>query len=132
MLGDSVVLTVLGQVAFMPVLVLAARLCPEVGGFLPPPKPCAPARHRRPDVLRRAPPCRPFLFRPERSCTPCVAPSAQGPLDEQHVPCGGPQAPQMPSQNRALPQPSITKRSGPPQQRWGQAALASQLMKTRS
>ena len=28
-LGDSVVLTVLGQVAFMPVLVLAARLCPE-------------------------------------------------------------------------------------------------------
>jgi hypothetical protein len=29
-LGDSVVLTVLGQVAFMPVLVLAARLCPEV------------------------------------------------------------------------------------------------------
>ena len=30
MLGDSVVLTVLGQVAFMPVLVLAAKLCPEV------------------------------------------------------------------------------------------------------
>jgi hypothetical protein len=29
-LGDSVVLTVLSQVAFMPVLVLAARLCPEV------------------------------------------------------------------------------------------------------
>ncbi len=29
-LGDSVVLTVLGQVAFMPVLVLAAKLCPEV------------------------------------------------------------------------------------------------------
>ncbi|CAL5226019.1 g8825 [Coccomyxa viridis] len=28
-LGDSVVLTVLGQVAFMPVLVLAAKLCPE-------------------------------------------------------------------------------------------------------
>ncbi|KAK9813029.1 hypothetical protein WJX72_007813 [[Myrmecia] bisecta] len=28
-LGDSLVLTVLGQVAFMPVLVLAARLCPE-------------------------------------------------------------------------------------------------------
>ncbi len=28
-LGDSVVLTVLSQVAFMPVLVLAARLCPE-------------------------------------------------------------------------------------------------------
>ena len=34
MLGDSVVLTVLGQVAFMPVLVLAAKLCPEV-------RPCA-------------------------------------------------------------------------------------------
>ena len=30
-LGDSLVLTVLGQVSFMPVLVLAARLCPEVG-----------------------------------------------------------------------------------------------------
>ena len=30
MLGDSAVLTVLGQVSFMPVLVLAARLCPEV------------------------------------------------------------------------------------------------------
>jgi hypothetical protein len=29
-LGDSLVLTVLGQVSFMPVLVLAARLCPEV------------------------------------------------------------------------------------------------------
>ena len=29
-LGDSVVLTVLGQVAFMPVLVLAAKMCPEV------------------------------------------------------------------------------------------------------
>lgn len=29
-LGDSVILTVLGQVAFMPVLVLAAQLCPEV------------------------------------------------------------------------------------------------------
>ncbi len=29
-LGDSVILTVLGQVSFMPVLVLAARLCPEV------------------------------------------------------------------------------------------------------
>ncbi len=29
-LGDSAVLTVLGQVSFMPVLVLAARLCPEV------------------------------------------------------------------------------------------------------
>ncbi|CAL8466314.1 g5850 [Coccomyxa elongata] len=28
-LGDSVVLTALGQVAFMPVLVLAAQLCPE-------------------------------------------------------------------------------------------------------
>lgn len=28
-LGDSVILTVLGQVAFMPILVLAARLCPE-------------------------------------------------------------------------------------------------------
>lgn len=28
-LGDSLVLTVLGQVSFMPVLVLAARLCPE-------------------------------------------------------------------------------------------------------
>jgi hypothetical protein len=27
-LGDSVVLTVLGQVAFMPTLVLAAKLCP--------------------------------------------------------------------------------------------------------
>lgn len=27
-LGDSVVLTVLGQLAFMPTLVLAARLCP--------------------------------------------------------------------------------------------------------
>ena len=34
MLGDSVVLTVLSQVAFMPVLVLAARLCPEVRGSL--------------------------------------------------------------------------------------------------
>lgn len=33
-LGDSVVLTVLGQVAFMPVLVLAARLCPEVRASL--------------------------------------------------------------------------------------------------
>ena len=30
MLGDSLVLTVLGQVSFMPILVLAARLCPEV------------------------------------------------------------------------------------------------------
>ena len=29
-LGDSAVLTVLGQVSFMPILVLAARLCPEV------------------------------------------------------------------------------------------------------
>lgn len=29
-LGDSVVLTALGQVSFMPILVLAARLCPEV------------------------------------------------------------------------------------------------------
>ncbi len=29
-LGDSVVLTVLAQVSFMPILVLAARLCPEV------------------------------------------------------------------------------------------------------
>lgn len=29
-LGDSLVLTVLGQVSFMPVLVLAAQLCPEV------------------------------------------------------------------------------------------------------
>ena len=29
-LGDSLVLTVLGQVSFMPILVLAARLCPEV------------------------------------------------------------------------------------------------------
>jgi len=28
-LGDSMVLTVLGQVSFMPILVLAARLCPE-------------------------------------------------------------------------------------------------------
>lgn len=28
-LGDSLILTVIGQVAFMPVLVLAARLCPE-------------------------------------------------------------------------------------------------------
>jgi len=28
-LGDSVILTVLGQVSFMPVLVLAARICPE-------------------------------------------------------------------------------------------------------
>ncbi|KAL3141007.1 hypothetical protein ABBQ32_005521 [Trebouxia sp. C0010 RCD-2024] len=28
-LGDSLILTVLGQVSFMPVLVLAARLCPE-------------------------------------------------------------------------------------------------------
>ena len=28
--GDVAVLTVLGQVSFMPVLVLAARLCPEV------------------------------------------------------------------------------------------------------
>ena len=28
-LGDSAILTVLGQVSFMPVLVLAARLCPE-------------------------------------------------------------------------------------------------------
>lgn len=29
-LGDSLVLTVLGQVSLMPILVLAARLCPEV------------------------------------------------------------------------------------------------------
>jgi hypothetical protein len=29
-LGDSAMLTVLGQVSFMPVLVLAARICPEV------------------------------------------------------------------------------------------------------
>ena len=29
-LGDSAVLTVLGQVSFMPVLVLAAQICPEV------------------------------------------------------------------------------------------------------
>eukprot|EP00798_Chlamydomonas_sp_ICE-L_P015797 gene15797-21921_t len=28
-LGDSVILTVLGQVSFMPILVLAARICPE-------------------------------------------------------------------------------------------------------
>lgn len=28
-LGDSIILTVMGQIAFMPVLVLAARLCPE-------------------------------------------------------------------------------------------------------
>ena len=27
-LGDSVILTVLGQLAFMPILVLAARICP--------------------------------------------------------------------------------------------------------
>ncbi len=33
-LGDSVVLTVLGQVAFMPVLVLAAKLCPEVRPYM--------------------------------------------------------------------------------------------------
>ena len=33
-LGDSAVLTVLGQVSFMPVLVLAARLCPEVNRLL--------------------------------------------------------------------------------------------------
>ena len=32
-LGDSLILTVLGQVSFMPVLVLAARLCPEVPSF---------------------------------------------------------------------------------------------------
>lgn len=30
-LGDSVMLVVLGQVAFMPLLVLAARICPQVG-----------------------------------------------------------------------------------------------------
>ena len=30
-LGDSLLLTVLGQVSFMPILVLAAQLCPEVG-----------------------------------------------------------------------------------------------------
>ena len=35
-LGDSVVLTVLAQVSFMPILVLAARLCPEVGATLYP------------------------------------------------------------------------------------------------
>lgn len=35
-LGDSVVLTALGQVAFMPVLVLAAQLCPEVLPTCPP------------------------------------------------------------------------------------------------
>ena len=29
-LGDSAVITVLGQVSFMPILVLAARLCPDV------------------------------------------------------------------------------------------------------
>ena len=34
-LGDSVVLTVLAQVSFMPILVLAARLCPEVGATSP-------------------------------------------------------------------------------------------------
>ncbi len=34
-LGDSVILTVLGQVSFLPLLVLAARSCPEVP--LPPP-----------------------------------------------------------------------------------------------
>lgn len=28
-IGDSIILTVMGQIAFMPVLVLAARLCPE-------------------------------------------------------------------------------------------------------
>lgn len=33
-LGDSLVLTVLGQVSFMPILVLAARLCPEVRSCL--------------------------------------------------------------------------------------------------
>ena len=33
-LGDTLVLTVLGQVAFMPILVLAAQLCPEVSGTL--------------------------------------------------------------------------------------------------
>ena len=32
-LGDSVILTVLGQVSFMPVLVLAARSCPEVSSM---------------------------------------------------------------------------------------------------
>ncbi len=30
-LADTALLTVLGQVAFMPLLVLAARICPEVG-----------------------------------------------------------------------------------------------------
>lgn len=29
-LADTALLTVLGQVAFMPLLVLAARICPEV------------------------------------------------------------------------------------------------------
>ena len=28
-LGDSLILTVMGQIAFMPVLVLSARLCPR-------------------------------------------------------------------------------------------------------
>lgn len=43
-LGDSLVLTVLGQVSFMPILVLAARLCPEVNPSSPycyPPCPIA-------------------------------------------------------------------------------------------
>lgn len=30
-LADTALLTVLGQVAYMPLLVLAARICPEVG-----------------------------------------------------------------------------------------------------
>lgn len=29
MLGDSAILTVIGELSFMPVLVLAARICPE-------------------------------------------------------------------------------------------------------
>ena len=40
-LGDSLVLTVLGQVSFMPLLVLAARICPEVDTRLP----CARVGH---------------------------------------------------------------------------------------
>jgi hypothetical protein len=33
--GDSVILTVLGQLAFMPTLVLAARLCPPGETLIP-------------------------------------------------------------------------------------------------
>ena len=57
-LGDSVILTVLGQVSFLPLLVLAARSCPEVRPP-PPPSSSPPPTSGRGWTPTPAPPCPP-------------------------------------------------------------------------